>query len=164
VFAHLHLAMAAAVCPPPGAALPALHWPLLSALLWLAGSGGIAWAARLLDDPRPSQQRALRWLMVLALGCTMAALAFDLESHRSAGLDPGDQAWSATVGMLLGYQAFHAGVLLFAGGFVLARSWCGKLQPVARASLDNTQLLWHCATAQGVLGALVVQAAPRLIG
>ncbi|WPG39557.1 cytochrome c oxidase subunit I [Variovorax sp. EBFNA2] len=164
LFAHLHLAMAAEVCPPPGAALPALQWPLLSALLWLAGSGGIAWAGRLLDDPRPQRQRALRWLTVLALCCTLGAVAIDLASHRIAGLDPTDQAWSATVGMLLGYEAFHAAVLLFAGGFVLARSWRGKLQPVARASLDNTRLLWHCATAQGVLGALVVQAAPRLLG
>ncbi|QFZ86838.1 cytochrome c oxidase subunit I [Variovorax paradoxus] len=164
VFSHLHLAMAAEVCPPPGAALPALQWPLVSALLWLAGSGGIAWAGRLLDDPRPQRQRALRWLTVLALCCTLGAVAIDLASHSRAGLDPTDQAWSATVGMLLGYEAFHAAVLLFAGGFVLARSWRGKLQPVARASLDNTRLLWHCATAQGVLGALVVQAAPRLLG
>ncbi|MDT4859044.1 hypothetical protein FQZ97_935380 [compost metagenome] len=101
---------------------------------------------------------------MLALCCTLGAVAVGLASHRMAGLDPTDQAWSASVGMLLGYEAFHAAVLLFAGGFVLARSWRGKLQPVARASLDNTRLLWHCATAQGVLGALVVQAAPRLLG
>ena len=164
VFSHLHLAMAAEVCPPPGAAQPALQWPLLSALLWLAGSGGIACAGRLLDDPRPERQRALRWLTALALCCAFGALAVDLASHRVAGLDPRDEAWSATVGMLLGYQGFHALVLLFAGGFVLARSWGGRLQPMARAPLDNTRLLWHCATAQGVLGALIVQAAPRLLG
>jgi cytochrome c oxidase subunit I+III len=50
------------------------------------------------------------------------------------------------------------------GGYLLARSFAGRLQPQARATLDNTLPMWHCATVQGVAGLLLVQALPRLLG
>jgi cytochrome c oxidase subunit I+III len=96
------------------------------------------------------------------MACTSGAFALDMAGHLQAGLDPRAQAWSATVGMLLGYQGFHVAVVLLMGGYVLARSWSGRLQPAARATLDNTLLMWHCVTAQGLLAALAVQLAPRL--
>ena len=54
--------------------------------------------------------------------------------------------------MLLAYQGLHVAVLLLMGGYLLARSWRGRLQPQARATLDNTLLMWHCASVQGVTG------------
>jgi cytochrome c oxidase subunit I+III len=40
---------------------------------------------------------------------------------------------------------------------VLARSWSGRLRTDARATIDNTQPLWHGASAQTAIGALAVQ-------
>jgi cytochrome c oxidase subunit I+III len=162
LFTHIHLSMAAEVCPPPGAALPPLQWPLASGVLLLLGSGAMAVAVR--RPLQPAAQRTVRWLAGLAMLSAACALGFDLTGHWRAGLDPRDEAWSASVGMLLGYQAFHVAVLLLMGGYVLVRSWTGRLQPAARATLDNTALMWHCVTAQGVLGALTVQLVPRVLG
>lgn len=162
LFTHIHLSMAAEVCPPPGAALPPLRWPLASGVLLLLGSAAMAVAVR--RPLPPAAQRTVRWLAGLAMLCAASALGFDLAGHWRTGLDPRDQAWSASVGMLLGYQAFHVAVLVLMGGYVLARSWAGRLQPTARATLDNTALMWHCVTAQGVVGALVVQLLPRVLG
>ena len=163
VFSHLHVAMAADVCPPPGAALPAARWPLGAAVLLVAGSLLMAGAVRALRASEPRGQRLLRALVLLAMACTGGAFALDLAGHLQSGLDPRAQAWSATVGMLLGYQGFHVAVLLLMGSYVLARSWSGRLQPAARATIDNTLLMWHCVTAQGLLAALAVQLAPRFV-
>ncbi|MDQ0072281.1 cytochrome c oxidase subunit I+III [Variovorax boronicumulans] len=162
LFTHIHLSMAAEVCPPPGAALPPLQWPLASGVLLLLGSAAMAVAVR--RPLQPAAQRTVRWLAGFAMLSAACALGFDLTGHWRAGLDPRDEAWSASVGMLLGYQAFHVAVLLLMGGYVLVRSWTGRLQPAARATLDNTALMWHCVTAQGVLGALTVQLVPRVLG
>ena len=37
------------------------------------------------------------------------------------------------------------------GLYTLARSLCGLLNGVRRATFDNTMLLWHYATVQGLL-------------
>lgn len=50
------------------------------------------------------------------------------------------------------------------GGYLLARSWSGRLQPAARATIDNTLPMWHCVSVQGLLGMVAVQMAPRLAG
>ena len=164
LYTHVHLAMASDVCPPPGAALPAARWPLGAALLLAAGSGAMALATRALRAAASRTQRLLRLLMAAAMLCAAASAAIDVGGHLLAGLDPRAQGWSASVGMLLGYQAFHVAVLLLMGSYVLARSWTGRLQPQARATIDNTGLMWHCATAQGIIGALTVQLVPRLLG
>lgn len=65
--------------------------------------------------------------------------------------------------MLLGYGIFHGAVLALMGGYLLVRSWSGHLQPGARATLDNTVLMWRCVAAQGLIALLVVQLMPSLI-
>ncbi len=164
VFSHLHLSMAADVCPPPGAALPAARWPLAAAVLLLAGSLLAAGAGRWLRSGGMRSQRPLRVAVALALACTTGAFSLDLAGHLQAGLDPRAEAWSATVGALLGYQGFHIGVALLMGGYVLVRSWTGRLRPDARATYDNTVLMWHCITAQGLIGLLLVQLLPKVLG
>jgi len=164
LYTHVHLAMASDVCPPPGAALPAARWPLGAGLLLAAGSAAMALAARALRMADARRQRALRLLMALAMACAAASAVLDVGGHLLAGLDPRAQGWSASVGMLLGYQAFHVAVLLLMGGYVLVRSWSGRLQPAARATIDNTAVMWHCVTAQGIIAALAVQLVPRLLG
>ncbi|MBT2325679.1 cbb3-type cytochrome c oxidase subunit I [Variovorax paradoxus] len=160
-YSHLHVAMAADVCPPPGASLPAARWPLAAAVLLAAGSLLIALAAARPVNAEPRRQRLLRVQVALAMACTASAFGLDLAGHWQAGLDPRAEAWSATVGTLLGYQGFHIAVVLLMGGYLLARSWTGRLQPQARATLDNVVPMWHCVSAQGLAGLLLVQALPR---
>jgi cytochrome c oxidase subunit I+III len=95
---------------------------------------------------------------------TAAAFGLLLAGHAQAGLSPRDQAWSATVAALLGWQGLHAVVLLAIGAYLLARSWSGRLQPQARATLDNSSLMWHYVTLQGIATAALVQGLPRLLG
>ena len=158
LFAHLHVSMASDVCPPAGAALPAAPWPWAVSALLLAGSALVAYARRRLDAARG--QRLVRGLVILGMLCMAGSLAAMLAGHRLAGLDPTAQAWSATVSALLFYQAFHAVVLLLMGGYVCVRSWSGKLRPAARATLDNTALLWHCVTVQGLVATGLVHLLP----
>jgi len=68
VFAHIHISMRLTVCPPPGAALPALSWTWLSCALLLASAALIEWARR-----TAAAQAALRWKVGAALACTAAA-------------------------------------------------------------------------------------------
>lgn len=161
-YAHLHVSMAADICPPPGAALPALPGPLAAAFL-LGACGILLWAAsRALRAPQPRQQRALRAWLLLALLCAVSALLVDAGGHARAGLDADAHAWGATVSTLLWYQGLHVVVLLAAGAFVFLRSCSGRLRPDVRATLDNTVLMGWWVCAQGVLGMLVVQLGPRL--
>lgn len=66
------------------------------------------------------------------------------------GLAPSADGWSAAVGISVAYQGFHCVVLMVLGGFLLARSWSGRLVPRARATLDNVGLLWQAAAIQGI--------------
>lgn len=161
LFAHLHVSMASAVCPPPGAALPEPAAPALAAGLLACSSVAFAWGrARLAHHKR---QWGLRGLVLLAMAGTTAALGVEWAGQLRAGLDPTAQAWSATVAALLGYQGFHVAVLLLMGAYVIARSASGRLRPDARATLDNTGLLWHYVSAQGMVAMLVVNALPQVL-
>jgi cytochrome c oxidase subunit I+III len=159
VFAHVHVSMAADVCPPPGAQLPAAVWPMVSAALLLAGSTAIVGAQMLLSRGH----RAGTWLLVLlALTALVAAFCANGWGHQLADLQPSANAWSATVAAMLAYQGFHVLVLVVMGGYVCARAWAGRLRPDARASLDNTALLWHYVTVQGLAGMGSVYLMPQL--
>ena len=149
LFTHLHVSLAADVCPPAGAALPAAAWPLSAAGLLLAGSAAIVLARRRLDQS--ARQRGLRTLVVLAMLLVAAAYGLDLAGHGAAGLAPKAEAWSASVAALLAWQGLHVPLMVLCGGLLLARSYCGHLRREARATLDNVALLWHYTTVQGLL-------------
>ncbi|MBC7597869.1 MAG: cbb3-type cytochrome c oxidase subunit I [Polaromonas sp.] len=157
VFAHVHVSMAADVCPPAGASLPDVFWPLASGALLLAGSAAMSGAQALLARGR----RAPVWaLVLLALLCVLAAFGMDGWGQQMAGLRPTANAWSATVAAMLAWQGFHVAVLLVMGLYVCARVWSGKLRVDARASLDNTALLWHYVTVQGLAGMGIIYLMP----
>jgi len=158
-FAHIHVSMALDVCPPPGASLPKGGlWP---AGLLLAASALMVWAQRSLGRER---QGWLRLAVVLAMGAAGGAIGLDLLTHLQNGLAPRADAWSATVAALLAWQGFHALVLLVMGGYVLARSWAGRLRTSARATLDNTALMFHGVVAQGLIGMALVRWLPAWMG
>jgi cytochrome c oxidase subunit I+III len=156
-FAHVHVSMAAQVCPPPGAALPDSVWAWGAGGLLAAGSVLMLVARRAVEG----RQWLLRACVAAAMVCVIAAFGLDLAGHVQARLDPTSQAWSATVGALLGWQGFHAIVLAVMGGYLLARSWSGKLADNARATMDNTWLMWHYVTVQGVVAIWLVRLLPQ---
>jgi cytochrome c oxidase subunit I+III len=55
-------------------------------------------------------------------------------------------------------------VLTIMGLYTLARSFCGMLTGLRRATFDNTMLFWHYGTAQALVALAVSTLFPRLIG
>ncbi|MDQ1919733.1 cytochrome c oxidase subunit I [Massilia pseudoviolaceinigra] len=157
VFAYIHISMRLTVCPPPQAALAAPLWPLLSIALLLASSA-LFWLAS-----RAVQRRRLTPLVLAALVCMLAAFACDFNGQRLAGLEPTAQAWSATVATLLAYQGLHVIVLVLAALYLCARAWRGHLTSASRATLDNTALMWHYTSMQGIAAAAAIHLVPWLM-
>ncbi|HEX5683817.1 MAG TPA: cbb3-type cytochrome c oxidase subunit I [Ideonella sp.] len=152
-FAHVHVAMRADACPPPGAALP--PWPVL-----LATCGGFAvsaalawWAGRPLRWRDLGPWRALFFLVAAAI--TTTAFALLMNAYTDAGLAPRAHAWGATVAALLAYVGLHVMLVVIFGGYLTARAAAGLLTTRQRATFDNSLLLWSCACAQGIAAALM---------
>ena len=133
----------------------------VSAALFGAGSLLMGWAQR---RQLATGQGLLQLAMLLAMACATGAWALDFAAHLLAGLAPTHHAWGATVAALLGWQGLHAFVLLLMGGYVVARSFAGALRPDARATLDNTALMWHYTSAQGLAGMALVRFLPQWMG
>lgn len=164
VFAYIHISMMSPIsCPPPNAALAAPMWPLLSCALMIGASILFETMRRRTGTQTAISQTWVRLIVIIAMVLVAAGFAAEFAGQRQAGLDPAAQAWSAAVAALLAYQGFHVLILLLAGGYVLARSWSGKLGTDSRGTLDNTALMWHGATLQVVLGALVINLLPTLM-
>jgi cytochrome c oxidase subunit I+III len=162
LFAYVHASMTGETCPPPGAHLPAAGWSMSSGVMLLAGSALFEMARR--RDMHSQSQRALFALVLLAAAAMLAAFAVEWRGHHAAGLEPKDQAWSAAVATVLAYQGFHVAVLLIAAAYLLCRAWSGKLKMASRGSLDNTALIWHCTTLQGIVGPMTIQLLPQWMG
>ena len=162
VFAYIHVSMRLTVCPPPNAALAAPLWPLLSAALLVAGSG-LMMLARRAVSPAGSQAR-LPWLVLASLACMIAAFGIDFYGQHLAGLSPTANAWSATVSMLLAYQGMHVAALVLTGGYLCARAWCGHVTGRSRATLDNTALIWHYTSVQGIVASVAIHLVPWVMG
>jgi cytochrome c oxidase subunit I+III len=158
VFAYIHTSMRLAVCPPPNAALADPLWPLLSAGLLLAGSVLIVLARRAVG------KKFMPLLVLAALGCLAAAFACDFNGHRLAGLDPTRQAWSATVAAMLAYQGLHVAGMAVVALYLCARAWLGHVTARSRATLDNTALMWHYTTLQGIAASVAIHLVPKLMG
>jgi len=152
-FAHLHTAMALEICPPPGASLPGAATTGAVIALLMLSSALIAWAGRQVGGA------PLRLCLgvLAAMACVVAAWTLDLGSHLALGLAPTRNAWSATVAAMLGWQGLHAALLLLMGAYLITRALGGRLQEGARASFDNSALMWHYVSLQGVVALLLVQ-------
>ena len=162
LFAHVHVSLQATVCPPPGVRLPDMAPLWAAGLALLAGSAAIVWAQRGVARGRPLP------LTVIAIGlATLAAVAgcvWMWHAFDAVGLNPSAEAWSATVGALIGLQLVHAVALALIGAYLMARAGARLLRPHARSSIDCCALLWHWTTLQGVLLMVVVQRLPGWIG
>jgi cytochrome c oxidase subunit I+III len=162
LFTYIHVSMLTDVCPPPNAKLPSSIWPLTSGGLLIAGSVLFEIMRRRMKHAAISHT-AMRMVVIVAIALLIGAFAAEFIGQRQAGLNPTAQAWSATIATLLAYQGFHVVVLVLAGGYLLARSWSGHLTHASRNTLDNVGLMWHCATLQGVIGALTINLLPWLM-
>ncbi|MDQ2081120.1 cytochrome c oxidase subunit I [Xanthobacteraceae bacterium Astr-EGSB] len=141
------------------APLPDLVWPAGAAILYGLGSVMIVVAGRTLWRPWTS-----RLALAAAVPLLVCALGIDINAHLQSGLRPQDTSYGAVVAMFLSLQGFYVGTLIVMAFYTLARSFAGKLDQVRRGTFDNTMLLWHFATAQGLAGIAVVQFFPRLVG
>ncbi|MGA0572755.1 cbb3-type cytochrome c oxidase subunit I [Variovorax sp. VNK109] len=163
-FAHIHSGMALDVCPPPGSALPANPWAIASALALLASAASMTYARTAVPQRGGTK---MHWLPLAAIAVAMvlAALSFyiDLASQLAAGLSPRANAWSASVAALLAWQGFHVLIVLVMGGYVIARGIAGLLHEQARATIDNTWLMWLYMAGQGVAALMLVHMLPRIL-
>ncbi|MBC7726165.1 MAG: cbb3-type cytochrome c oxidase subunit I, partial [Microbacteriaceae bacterium] len=165
LFAHLHVSMLAAVCPPPGARLPATGWVV--GAIAMAGVSALLMALLARRKPGERLMRGKFWFSVvvsLAFVLAAAAWAGGWALHDAAGLSPRANAWSATVAALLAWQGFHVAVLALMAGYLVARRFSGKLVPAQRATLDNIALFWQYALLQGALALAVPQWLPGMLG
>ena len=163
-FAHVHVSMLSDVCPPAGSRLPPGSYAAAAAGLCLISALLVETGRR---RARLSQTSGERWLLTTALMVAMAAMIAStgvaLAGHQEAALSPAANAWSATVAVLLSYQALHVLIVCIMGSYLVARIWSGRLTPRSRATLDNTALMWNYAAIQGVLTIAIVQATPTLM-
>jgi cytochrome c oxidase subunit I+III len=60
-------------------------------------------------------------------------------------------------------QAFFVATVAIMGLYTIARWWAGLLNPIRRATFDNTMLFWHYATVQGLVGLALAHGFPRLL-
>jgi cytochrome c oxidase subunit I+III len=157
VFAYVHVTMRLAVCPPPGATLPAPQHAVMSGALLVLGSL-LVWQAT-----RAVGARRLPWLVLAALGCVLASCALDVWGLRAAGLDATASAWAAAVAALASYQGLHVATLLVLAPYLALRAWRGLLGARSRATLDAIALVWHATTVQGIAGLLAVRLVPLLM-
>jgi len=157
IFAYSYLATVVAdVWPPQGVTLPALTWPLCTALAWIASSALIEFCGRRLDR-RPVFCTAL----AAALAMMLAAFGTDVYAQWQTGLRANEHAYGAAVYTVLAWQGFHVGVLFVMAAYALTRSASGLLDANRRVSFDNMRLFWHYMAGQGLCGILLVHTMPR---
>jgi len=156
-FAYLHVSMRLQVCPPPGSSLPPVELAWLSAGLLAVGSVLVWLATRALG------RRRLRWLVLAALACALAAFGVDVYGLRAADLAPSESAWAAAVAALASYQGLHIVLLAIMAPYLALRGWRGHLTARSRATLDNIALVWHYTTLQGIAWMSAVRVVPLLM-
>jgi cytochrome c oxidase subunit I+III len=162
LFSYLYLwTVSPQVWPSNPQSLPGLQWPVLSALLFIAGAAFFAIAKKTLAAPG----RKPLWTPLLVLAgalSTVLAVGVAIGCHWQAGLRPAASSYGALVymdGVLTGQLVF---AVLIMSLFVIARHFTGKLDRVRSATLENTNLLAYYAVAQGLVGLLLIHGFPRL--
>ncbi len=163
LFSYLYIwTVSPGIWPSDAAALPSLQWPVIDALLFIAGAAFFAVARGTL--PEPSEKNLLTPLLVL-LGALLSVFAVYLEllCHWKTGLSPVNSSYGALVYMssVLNGQLVFAVLLMSL--FVIARHFTGKLDRVRFASLENTNLLAYYTAAQALAGLLLIHGFPRMV-
>ena len=85
-----------------------------------------------------------------------------LQSLRTVGLQPHEHSFPAVAYTLTAWQGTHIVLLTLTGGYVIARSFTGRLDAERRVTFDTYRLLWHYSVWQGVI-ALAIVNSPRFV-
>lgn len=134
-------------------------WGLASAVAYVASSALVVLAGRMLASPKGVSVAIAAGIVLLAGG-----LGLEVYGHWQSGLNPAAHSYGAAVYAFSALQSQFIGAVTIMGGFTIARALSGKLDGVRRATFDNTMLLWHYATAQALVGLLVVHGFPKVTG
>jgi cytochrome c oxidase subunit I+III len=135
--------------PPQGAA-PGLLWPGLAALLYILGSSLVALAGRRLES-----RGSVALAFIAAVALLVAGFAMQLLGPFSDGLRPAGSAFAALTYAFVALQGQYVFAVVVMGLFTVARALAGKIDGERRQTYDNSMLVWHYSTAQG-LAALTV--------
>ena len=142
-----------------GQPMPELLWPVASAAAFIASSAAIAWSGAMLTQARDWQ---LRLTLLFACVALAAALLLEFHGQWDSGLRPSASSYGALVYTLFTVEAQLAVAALIMSLYTVTRSLAGLLDPVRRATYDNTMLFWHYTVGQGLLSLLIVHGFPRL--
>jgi cytochrome c oxidase subunit I+III len=160
VFSYLFLWTTSPQLWPAVAALPALGYPFAAGALLALSSVAVGVAGRAIE-------RGTVWPMRLALALAIplatAAVSVELAGHWRAGWRPSESGYGALLYTIIGLQGLFVAVVATMVAYTLARSAAGLIDRVRRATLDNTTLLWHYTTAQGLSALALVHFFPRLL-
>jgi cytochrome c oxidase subunit I+III len=147
--------------PPAGVETPSLAWPAITAALYLLGAGLIALASRALAGDASGKRFGLvPVLLGLALPLILTGCGLDLWAQWRGGLRPDAHGYGAVVYGIAAFQAFFVLTAVSMGLYTIARRLAHRLDGVRRASFDNTMLMWHYTTAQGLVGLVLVYGFP----
>jgi cytochrome c oxidase subunit I+III len=149
---------------PKDPGLPSLGWPALSAGLFAFSSLCILLGGRSLSRVPGQSPWPMRLLVLLAIPAFISGVAIEIVGHLAVDVDPKRNGYGALVFSVSAWQGFFAAVLAIMGLYTVARSFAGRLDAVRRATYDNTGLLWHYSTAQGLVGLALIHGFPRLVG
>jgi cytochrome c oxidase subunit I+III len=160
IFSYLFLWTVSPQVWPPTGALPGAGRSFVVAA-WLAFAfTAMVIASRAL---RRGARRMVRDAVALSIVALCAAFLTEFFAWRATGLAPGDSSYGAIVYAIVATQGFYVVVVALMALYTLARQGAGLLDPIRRATFDNTMLLFQYAVAQGIAGLLVLHAFPRLV-
>jgi cytochrome c oxidase subunit I+III len=149
--------------PPDDVQIPPLLWPAVTAIVLAASGAAMAFANRALQLQSQRGPWPMRTTLLLAALLMIAALGIAFDDLWQSGRRPSQHAYGATVHTVLAYQGAHVAVLLVMACYLLARSVCGLLDAVRRASFDNVRLFWYYTVGQGLVALATIHLLPRLV-
>jgi cytochrome c oxidase subunit I+III len=162
VFSYLYLWTVSSAWPPAGAVPASLGSTLAAMALLAASSGSVAIAGRWLARTPTRSAWPMRIALFLAVPLLLAGVAAQLHGAWQTGLRPQETSYGAVLYTFVGLQGFFAAVLVIMAIYTLARSLAGMLNGARRGTFDNTMLLWHYTTAQGIVALGLTAFFPRL--
>jgi cytochrome c oxidase subunit I+III len=149
--------------PPQDVQISPLLWPAVSAIVLVASGSAMSYGNRALPAEDQHGPWSMRSALVVATLLMGASFWIAFQDLWQTGLRPNQHAYGATVYTILAYQGLHVAVLLVMACYVLARSACGLLDSVRRATFDTTRLLWYYTVGQGLVALATIHLFPRLL-
>jgi cytochrome c oxidase subunit I+III len=161
LFSYLYVWTVSPDVWPSADAVPDPGWGAGS-LAAFAGAVGCFWLAtrRLASVGRAA---LVPWLVLAGASAAAAGVGIELLGHWQSGLRPSESSYAALVYMEAVLNGELVVAVLIMSGFTAARYWCGKLDSVRNACLENTALLLYYTAGQAALGLAVVHGFPRLL-